>query len=275
MIAAPLNDEIISSISKLIDDSQSEVKREPTHSDLDFHFQQIGLNHADPSKLGRTVGKAKRLRGVLYWALENNVPLGEKLVFRIISVVRAVGGFRKGSKNFTGEDNIKSLKTVFKSEGYILTKDGELMTVILDNLSEREMKQALKAYVRRAKRGVEDAALLTGTGKDLMEAVAAYVLLERTGSYPRQANFPTLLGQAFTRLNLATPYDPQESNEPAQRRFERALYELACSVNNLRNKEGTGHGRPFITNITAEESIAAVESIGLVSEYLLNKIESN
>src|SRR5690625_979250 len=273
MIGAPLNDEIISTISQLIDDSQIDPKREPTHSDFDFHFKQIGLDHIDPKKLGRTVGKAKRVREVLYWAIENNGLLGEKLVLRIISIVKGVGGFRKGSKNFTGDENIQNLKAAFKSEGYILTPDGELIPVILDNLTEREMKEALKSYVRRAKRGVEDAALVTGTGKDLMEAVTAYVILDKIGSYPKQANFPTLLGQAFTYLGIATSHDPKESNEPAQRRFERALYELACSVNNLRNKEGTGHGRPFTTNISTEESIAAVESIGLVSEYLLNKME--
>lgn len=273
MTGAPLNDEIINSISQLIDDSQIEPKREPTHSDLEFHFKQIGLDHIDPRKLGRTVGKAKRVREVLYWTIENNAPLGEKLVLRIISIVKAAGGFRKGSKNFTGDENIQNLREAFKSEGYILTLEGELIPVILENLTEREMKEALKSYVRRARHGVADAALLTGTGKDLMEAVAAYVLFEKTGSYSKQANFPTLLGQAFTYLGLATPQDQKENNESAQRRFERALYELACSVNNLRNKEGTGHGRPFITNISTEESIAAVESIGLVSEYLLNKME--
>jgi len=35
--------------------------------------------------------------------------------------------------------------------------------------------------VRRAKRGAADAALVTGTGKDLLEAVAAHVLQQRYG----------------------------------------------------------------------------------------------
>ncbi|WP_449355167.1 abortive infection family protein [Virgibacillus natechei] len=220
MKGIPLTDEIIISLSQLIDDSQIEVKREPTHSDLEFHVQQVGLWHIDPKNLGKTVGKAKRVREILYWALENNTDPGERLVFKIISNVRAVGGFREESKNYTGPEAIQNVQEAFKSEGYILTSNGEVHTSVLENLSEQEMEEFLKSYIKRAKRGIEDAALVTGTGKDLLEAVAAHVLLKKTGTYPEQANFPTLLGQAFTYLNLATTYDTEEKDKLAQRRFE-------------------------------------------------------
>lgn len=272
---APLTDEIIISLVNLIDDAQAERKREPSHSDLDFFIEQVNLSHVDPKRLGRSVGKAKRMKEVLYWALENNIESGEKLIYKIVSNVKAVGGFRENTKNFTGSDEIQNLRDALKSEGFILTRSGELYPATLENLSNREMKAALTAYVRRAIRGAEDAALVAGTGKDLMEAVASHVLLEKTGIYPAQANFPTLLGQAFMALDLATTHHVTEKNEPVYRRFERALYELACSVNKIRNKEGTGHGRPFMSNISKMESIAAVESIGLVAEYMLNKLENN
>lgn len=275
ILKAPLTDEIIISLANLIDDSQLEPKREPTHSDLAFLVEQVGLSEVDPQRLGKSVGKAKRMREVLYWALENKIEAGEKLVFKIISNVKAVGGFREISKNFTGIEAIQNLREALKSEGFVLSANGELSPATLKNLSNREMKEALKAYVRRANRGVEDAALVAGTGKDLMEAVAAHILLEKTGSYPTQSNFPTLLGQAFMELGLETTYGVPEKNEPAHRRFERALYELACSVNKIRNKEGTGHGRPFVSNLSKDESMAAVESIGLIAEYMLNKLENN
>ena len=41
---------------------------------------------------------------------------------------------------------------------------------------------ALSSYVERARKGGEDAALLTGTAKDLLEATAAYVLTEINGT---------------------------------------------------------------------------------------------
>lgn len=269
---APLTDNIIIALSQLVDDSQG-MRRDPSHSDLEFHINKLGLKEVDPHNQGRSVGKAKRIKEVLYWSLENNIPAGESLVYRIISQVKAVGGFRIGSPNFTGVEEINNLQVAFKSEGYILSGDGELRPANLENLSEREMKDALKAYVKRAKKGFEDAALVTGTGKDLMEAVAAHVILEKVGSYPVQANFPTLLGQAFVVLGLATSYDAVLPNEHVNRKFERAMYELACSVNKLRNKEGTGHGRPFVSNLSNAESTAAIESVGLVAEFLLNKLE--
>ncbi|WP_407271052.1 abortive infection family protein [Radiobacillus sp. PE A8.2] len=277
MQGAPLTDEIAISLSQLIDDSQATNRRDPSHSDLDFIVQKAELWIVDPKNEGRNVGKAKRLRAVLYWALENDIKKGEKLVKSVISIVKASGGFRKDSINYTGQEQIENLMQAFKSTGYGLTLNGEIQPVILDNLSEKEMSEALHNYIRRAKQGVEDAALVAGTGKDLMEAVAAHVILKKMGSYPSQANFPTLLGQAFMMVGVATSYYKKDSSnpEPATHRFEKSLYELACSINKLRNKERTGHGRPFLSNLSQEESISAIESIGVVAEYLLNKLELN
>jgi hypothetical protein len=91
--------------------------------------------------------------------------------------------------------------------------DGDLRLRLLDSLTGLELPDALDAYVRRAKRGAADAALVTGTGKDLLEAVAAYALQQRYGSYPATSNFPTLLGQVFVALGLATPQDPAMPGE--------------------------------------------------------------
>lgn len=48
------------------------------------------------------------------------------------------------------------------------TSDGELMPLALQNLSGVELTKALKSYIHRAQRGIRDAALVTGTGKDLL-----------------------------------------------------------------------------------------------------------
>lgn len=157
----------------------------------------------------------------------------------------------------------------FKRERYTLSTDGELQPAALDTLTGIELTDALEAYVRRARRGSEDAALLVGTGKDLLEATAAHVIETRYGHYPQHANVPTLLGQAFTALGLATPQVAPTTGEPAQRRLERALYEAGCAVNALRNKQGTGHGRPWLPTVTDDEARAAVQLIGIVSSFML------
>lgn len=187
----------------------------------------------------------------------------------LVALIRGNGGFRKGSPNFVGEDPILDAANAFQAEGYVLSRDGELYSRSIDTLSGVELTDALEAYVRRARRGSEDAALLVGTGKDLLEATAAHVISERFGKYPQQAHFPTLLGQAFTATGLATPQTPVQPGEPPQRRLERTLYEGGCSVNALRNKLGTGHGRPWLSNVSDDEARTAIQLIGIVAGFLL------
>ena len=271
---APLTDTIITAVSNLVDDARS-GSRDPSHSDIEFQIQRSGLLSGDPRARGQQVGKAKRIRATLSWAIEENPVAGESLVATLISTIRGYGGFRDTSANFVGHDAIKNAIDSFRSEGYELTPDGELRPLVLDNLSGADLTQALEAYVRRAKQGNDDAALLAGTGKDLLEATAAHILSERYGYYSSQSNFPTLLGQVFVCLGLATPQDLPQPGEPAHKRLERALYETACAINSLRNKEGTGHGRPWLPSVTRMGGRASIESIGVIAEWLLGMHKVN
>lgn len=207
---APVNDSIIIAVSRLVDDAQAET-REPSHSDLEFQIARASLTAGDPKAQGQTVGKAKRVRGTLSWALENAPDSAEVLVAALIALLRGKGGFRKGSPNYVGEDAIADAIDAFRGEGYELSAEGELHPTNLDTLDGTPLSDALEAYVRRARRGSEDAALLVGVGKDLLEATAAHVISMRFGQYPQQANFPTLLGQAFIAVGMATPLDAGKS----------------------------------------------------------------
>ncbi len=117
-----------------------------------------------------------------------------------------------------------------------------------------------------------DAALLAGTGKDLLEAVAKHVLDLKWGQHPKN-NFPTLLGQAFVSLGMATPAAKSAQDGSPQQRYEKALYEMGCAVNMLRNKEGTGHGRPFLPSLTQAEAVNAVQAMGVICDYMLQKLK--
>jgi hypothetical protein len=268
-MATPLTDAIIISVARLVDDAQSET-REPSHSDIEFQIKRAHLTQGDPKAQGQLVGKAKRVRGALSWALENNVPAGESLVEGMISLIRGCGGFRPTSPNYVGSQEVADAIGAFRAEGYELSLDGELRPLILDNLSGAALSAALEAYIRRARRGASDAALVTGTGKDLLEATAAHVLVERYGSYSQRANFQALLGQAFVALGLATPQHPVQAGEAPQRKIERSMFELACSINTLRNKAGTGHGRPWLPNVSDVEARIAVEFMGAIAEWMLD-----
>jgi len=268
MIKAPLSEQIIVAVSRLVDDAQTGA-RDPSHSDIEFQIDRVGLVDGDPKRQGQVAGKAKRVRATLYWALEHNLDAGEALVGNLVAVIRGCGGFRADSPNFVGADAVADAKNAFRSEGFELSSDGEVCPLVLDGLSGTELTDVLQSYVRRARKGATDAALVTGTGKDLLEAVAAHVLTEKWGSCSEQANFPTLLGQAFVAVGLATPQDNKVSGEPAQKDVERAMYELGSSLNRLRNKEGTGHGRPWLPSVTDDEARVAIEGMGLIADRLL------
>jgi hypothetical protein len=267
---APLSDAVISAMGHLVDDSQVEPKRQPSHWDLNQQFEKAGL--PDPTKDGPPQGKRKRVQSVLNWALEHDEIAGEKLVGLLLASIRGAGGFREGSPNYVGEDSIRNAAEVFRSEGFQLSPDGQLLQDLLDNLTGVQLTEALGAYVRRARRGALDAALVTSTGKDLAEATAAHVLVERMGTYPTTQNFPTLLGQAYVSLGLC--YDAGDQS-PALDRLDAALYQAACAVNTLRNKEGTGHGRPFLPNITHSQARRAVQIMGIIAERLLTGLKAS
>ncbi|HIF9126650.1 TPA: abortive infection family protein [Photobacterium damselae] len=268
----PVNDTIIYSLVRLVDDAQKN-RREPSHSDLEFQIKRAGLIDIDPKKNGIPVGKAKRLRTVLNWAVENDTVKAEKLIAGIISSIKGCGGFRDTSPNYVGSDAIVDLCAALRPEGIVLGDDGSISPIILDNLSGLNLTQALRGYVNRAKKGVEDAALAVGTSKDLMEAVSAHVIQEVWGNYPSTLNFPSLLGQAFVALDMSTPEQMPVKGEHQRCRLERSLYETACSINNLRNKQGTGHGRPWVPDLRASEARAAVEFIGAISELMLDNLD--
>lgn len=265
---APLSDTIVVALAQLVDDAQTE-RRDPSHSDLEFHIKRASLSSGDPNTQGLTVGKAKRIRSTLSWAIEHNPDAGGAFVYAFVGLIRGHGGFREASPNYVGKDAIANAVAAFDTEGYELSLDGQLRPKLLDNLSGAALTDALKAYIRRAKRGAEDAALVTGTGKDLLEAIAAHILQQRYGGYSSTSNFPTLLGQVFVALGLATPQDQVQPGEPPSRRIERAMYELACGINQLRNKQGTGHGRPWLPTVTDAEARMAIEFMGVIAERLL------
>lgn len=272
MDKVPVNETVIYALARLVDDAQKE-RRDPSHSDIEFQINKVGLISADPNKEGRPVGKAKRVRAVLTWSVENRPESAESFAAGLVSSISACGGFRESSPNFVGNDAIKNLSDALKPLGVLLTEDGSLSPLSLENLSGKKLTEALEVYIQRAKNGIEDAALVVGTSKDLMEAVAAHVLQELWGQYPSTANFPTLLGQAFTALDFATTAEKEESGEHPRRNMERKMYDLACAINRLRNKQGTGHGRPWLPELKPDEAKAAIEFIGTISERMLNELK--
>jgi hypothetical protein len=264
-----INEEIVSAVARFFD-----AGRGPSHDELTRQFRRAGLDGADPQRLGDSIGKMKRVREVLFFALDSNPDAGDTLVRALLGCLKASGGFRPGSDSYAGDDVIRAGREAFRSAGFDLDPEGNLRPTVLEGLDGAEMTDALRSYVRRARSGSRDAALVVGTGKDLLEATARHVLVEKTGSYPQSSHFPTTLYQAFERLNLCVPAPELQqklSSDPLCA-LQQCLWLLGCAVNRLRNAEGTGHGRPSPATVTDPEAELAVQAMGLVSQLLLGRL---
>jgi hypothetical protein len=122
-MSLPLTDSIIIAVAQIVDDSKSGGDyRAPSHSDIDFHVQGNGLAIADPKAAGQSVGKAKRVRSILYWAIDNNVAAGAKFVEELLARIKGNGGFREQSPNFVGSEAIQNAIAAFDGEGFSLSR---------------------------------------------------------------------------------------------------------------------------------------------------------
>lgn len=269
---SPVSDAILIAVARLVDDTKSET-REPSHSDIDSLVKRARVFEGDPRARGEQVGKAKRVKAILGWAIENNPEAGGEFISSLVAQIRGCGGFRESSPNFVGNEEIRNAIDAFKTEAFELTTGGELFPMCLENLSGRKLTEALWTYVRRAQKGHSDAALLTGTSKDLLEATAIHIISETWGHQQKHSNFPTILGQAFIAVGMYAPTGEKKEGLSVKERLQKALYDVGCAVNQLRNREGTGHGRPWLHSVSDSEAKIAVEIMGAIAEHLLFELE--
>jgi hypothetical protein len=263
-----LTDEIASAIARFFDGG-----RGPSHDELDRAIQRADLARADIRRSDPMAGKMKRIRAVLGYAIDNAPKQGESLVRSVFGLLRSAGCFREGSEQFGGRENIEALRLGFRRVGYDLDAGGDLRPVLLENLEGKELTEALRGYVRRARSGSTDTELVIGTAKNLEEATARHVLKEKIGQYPTHDNFPTTLWQAFEVLGLAgstIQLDPDP-----YKALQEAIFLVACAVNRLRNEKGDGHGRPDPTTATALEGRLSAQAAGLIAELLLTVLEDS
>jgi Abortive infection C-terminus len=228
--------------------------------------------HRDPNLM---IGKRKRVLAVLTYALDKDRVAGAKLAAQLLGAVRGIGGFRSTSEDYVGAEVLRNARAAFRDQGFELDDDGNLRPLSLENLEGAELSEALRLYVRRARAGHQDAAVVTGTGKDLLEAAARHVLVAERGEYDERMNFPMTLCHAFYARDLATPpgdvldaWEKRLDSNP-QRRLEQTLHLVGLAVNKLRNTHGTGHARPFLPTVSEREGKLAIEAMGLVAELLL------
>ncbi|WHU48692.1 abortive infection family protein [Gordonia sp. L191] len=242
----------------------------PTHRQLTAVFNRYGFDDVapyDPSAESNP-NKEIRVRRVLE-AVRRQPRHARDVVDALLVDLRALDCFTNGS---IGADVMTRLQTAFKAEGFELTEIGELRTAGPIDLSTGG-RAALDEQLARLLKADDDPALALGAAKDLLEAVAKFVLDEIGWPYDSKDDFSKLWHFARERLGLLPQ---QAASGPAQKQVQQILqsaWAIASKVSEIRNAHGTGHGRTLPTGVTSEIAEMVVREACSVAELVLTTLD--
>jgi hypothetical protein len=207
-----------------------------SHYQLDRCFERFQLQEFDPRRLDPNAGKIKRVREILTEAARQNPVSGGQLLLHLLDLLKGAGEFSRLAQ--TGA--LTTLRGALRSAGFSIADDGTVAPLSLDGLAGRDLTTALRVYVERARRGAADAPLVAGTAKDLAEATARHILVERGDTYSESMGFQGTLHNAFSAVGM-TPLGPSQWQEiltwldkDAAQRLQQCVYLTALAANKLR-----------------------------------------
>lgn len=240
----------------------------PSHSALTGVFGAAGYRDADPyDPASSTPNKQQRVLTV-FRAAERRPRNARRLVDELLAALRVEGCFSPGDPRIDLASTA-ALRPALNHLGWDLTDDGRLQQQGDIDLATGG-RAALDEQLARLRRNTDDPAMLLGGAKELLESIAKFVL-EENGMLPdRKLEFPEALSLAFERLGLLPA--TVDMSMPGARQV-RAIYQsartIANSVNELRNLQGTGHGRTLPTGVTREAARFVIRESSHVAEMML------
>lgn len=164
---------------------------------------------------------------------------------------------------------VASLRSALLQRGWALDTDGRL-----DPLGDIDLevgdRQALNDQLNRLRRNTEDAGLLLGTAKELLESVGKFVL-EENGCLPdRRIDMPEVMTVSMELLGIM-PVQVDASTEGSKqlRKVYQAVRTVVDAINELRNDHGTGHGRTLPSGVSVEAARFMIRQATMVAEIML------
>lgn len=240
-----------------------------THTKLTAAFVASGFGDAAPyDEVTRTPNKEVRVRRTIEAAVRRPTR-ARQLIDALLRDLRAGGHFDDGS---IAHDDLRRVQIAFRKQGWTLSDAGDLTEVSV-NL-DTGGRPALNEQLHRLQRADDDPALALGSAKDLLEAVAKFVLSELDWPIEKNADFGQLWYFARERLHIL----PQQvaADTPGANHIRAVLqnaWMIAEQVNALRNLQGTGHGRTLPTGVTAELARLVVREACSVAEFTLSNLD--
>jgi hypothetical protein len=241
----------------------------PTHTKLTTAFIRAGYADAAPYDAEtHSPNKEIRVTRAVQAAIRSPAR-ARQLVESLLRDLRAGGHFDDGS---IATDVLGRTQAAFRQQGWILSDSGELseLSINLDTGG----RPALDEQLHRLQKASDDPALALGAAKDLLEAVAKFVLAELDWPIGSGADFGQMWYFARERLNIL----PQQvaGDAPGAKHIRSVLqsaWTIAEQVNGLRNLQGTGHGRTLPTGVTVESARLVVREACSVAEFALSTLD--
>jgi hypothetical protein len=140
-----------------------------------------------------------------------------------------------------------------------------------DDLADlpQSARAAVEAAVTRLERAAaaDDVEQVIGTAKELVETVAKVVINALGGIYGSGADLPKLASDTLKALNL---HPIALGGRPSLRKFGAALASTVNALAELRNTDGTGHGRATPSDLDASHATLAREAALAWSRWVLS-----
>ena len=272
----PASDEVAAALGAFVSGGDG-----PTHTDLTRAFSRAGYGKVRPhDSLSRDFrdkpNKVTRVRDTVEAAVRDP-HRARDLIDSLLVEFRAFGCFA-ASDDLATETNrradVRTLQRAFARIDWELDDDGVLRPAGVGAVGSVDGRPAIDDQLERLRRATDDPALLLGTAKEMLESTAKYVLEDFHIPYGPRMSFDELWHLARERLSLL----PQQvdTSRPGGTQVKAMLgasWTIARTANELRNLQGTGHGRILPTGVTPEMALLVVREACSTTELLLSTLD--
>jgi hypothetical protein len=247
----------------------------PRHATLSRIFAQAGYSAAAPyapNSSTQQMNKEDRVR-VTVSAAVRDPHRARDLVEGLLSEYRVAGFFRPDADAVTRED-ARVLRAAFARVDWELSEDGELRPAGIGAVVAAEGRPAIEDQLSRLRRATDDPALLLGTAKEMLESTAKYVLDAFAVPYTPSTSFDELWFHARDRLGMhPRDIDASTPGGPEVREILQSCWSIARMSNEIRNIDGTGHGRTLPALMRPELALLVVREACSVAQMMLASLD--
>lgn len=239
----------------------------PSHATINRVFTTSGYGQADP---GDDSNKQNRVLQVGAEVIRRPSRARQFLEL-MFDALRAHGYFDSAINELEPDAprKVSNLRSAIDHLGWRLSSDGRL-EALGDIDLDTGGRAALFEQLERLKKSFDDPAAALGTAKDLLESICKFILKENGRLPDYDMNFPAYFSQATDLLKMSPKYvDASTEGGKQIREIHQSAHRIAIQLNELRNLQGTGHGRVLPTGVSQESARFVVRTGTHIAELLL------